>query len=77
MTIAEIAKSLGRSYSTIQKTIRANGVTLVRRWTEDEDKLLLEQYGVEPTWKIAMRLGVDEQRIYNRIRKLRQKEWGK
>lgn len=78
MPIGDIAKSLGRNYTTIQRTLNNLGIRVAHRWTKEEDEKLLSMYGRVHTRYIAHLFGVDENSVYNRIRRLRaRKEWRK
>lgn len=75
MTIGEIATSLGRNYYTIQRTIKLLGFQLVNKWTKEQDEKLLELWGQYPAGYIATVLGVDENCVYNRVRRLGLKKY--
>lgn len=74
MSISEIALSLGRSYYTVQKILKLLGYDSgIHRWTPDEDAKLLSLWKDYPAGYISRCLDVDENAIYNRIRRLKKK----
>lgn len=75
MSISEIATSLGRSYFTVQRYMSILGIkTGFHKWTRQEDELLRELWEQYPAGYICRRLGVDENCIYNRARRLNLKK---
>lgn len=75
LSISEIATSLGRSYFTIQKYMKLLNIdTGFHKWTPKEDEKLRELWEVYPAGYIARYLGVDENCVYNRARRLKLKK---
>lgn len=71
MSISEIATSLGRSYFTVQRYMSILGIkTGFHRWNRQEDKQLMELWESYPAGYISSVLGVDENCIYNRAKRL-------
>ena len=71
LSISEMATSLGRSYFTIQKYMKLLGIPSgCHRWTKKEDAKLKELWEQYPAGYISRYLGVDENCVYNRARRL-------
>lgn len=71
LSISEIATSLGRSYFTIQKYMKLLDIpTGFHKWTRQEDEKLRELWEQYPAGYICRCLGVDENCVYNRVRRL-------
>lgn len=73
MSLKEIATSLGRGYYTIYKQAKLMHLRRVHVWTDDEDTILIRLWGTFDAKYIARRIGVDENCVYNRIKRLRSK----
>lgn len=75
MSISEIATSLGRSYFTVQKYMKILGIpTGFHKWTRKEDEILCELWENYPAGYISRVIGVDENCIYNRAKRLKLKK---
>ena len=75
LSISEIATSLGRSYFTVQKYMKILGIpTGFHKWTPHEDKVLRELWEKFPAGYICRYLGINENCVYNRARRLRLKK---
>lgn len=71
MSISEIATALGRSYFTVQKYMKLLDIpTGFHKWTKHEDDLLRELWETYPAGYIARYLHIDENCVYNRVRRL-------
>ncbi len=71
LSISEIATSLGRSYFTIQKYMKLLDIpTGFHKWTKEEDEKLRELWEQYPAGYISRYLGMDENCVYNRVRRL-------
>lgn len=77
----EIARCVGRSVDTIAEHARKNGLkigyTPKRKWTPDEDTLLRELYPVIGRKQTAIQMGIAEQQIKTRAKRigLRAENW--
>lgn len=72
MSIAEIAKNLGRNYWSIHRIMQDRyKVKSNHMFTADEDFIIRKLYKQCSIKFIATKLGVDEMSIYNRAKKLR------
>ena len=71
MTTAEIAKALGRNYWSIHRKMQDMGITKSHTFTANEDFIIRHMYGKYSAKAIATKIGVDENAIYNRCKKLR------
>ena len=71
MTVAEIAKALGRNYWAIHRKMQEIGISKSHVFTADEDFVIRQMYGKFPAKTIATKIGVDENAIYNRCKKLK------
>lgn len=71
LSISEIATALGRSYFTIQKYLRLLDIpSRYHKWTPEEDEKLRKLWEDYQAGYIAICLGVDEDCIYNRAKRL-------
>lgn len=71
MTTSELADKLGRNYWAVHRKLQAMGITKNHIFTADEDFIIKKMYGKYTAKVIATRLGVDENAIYNRCKKLK------
>ena len=75
LSISEIATSLGRSYFTVQKYMKILGIpTGFHKWTKQEDEVLKELWEKYPAGYICRYLGINENCVYNRARRLKLKK---
>lgn len=71
MSITDIAKKLGRNYWAIHRKMKELGIVKNHVFTVNEDFTIRQLYGKFPAKTIATKLGVDEDAIYNRVKKLK------
>lgn len=71
MTTTEIAKQLNRNYWAIHRKMKEMGISKSHVFTADEDFIIRRMYGKYPVKAIATKIGVDENAIYNRCKKLK------
>lgn len=71
MTTKELADKLGRSYWTVHRKLQAIGIIKNHIFTPDEDFIIKKMYGKYTAKVIATKIGVDENAIYNRCKKLK------
>lgn len=71
MSTSEIAKALGRNYWTIHRKMQEMGISKSHTFTPDEDFIIRQMYGKFSAKVIATKIGVDENAIYNRCKKLK------
>ena len=71
MSIEEIAKALGRNYFAVHRKIVALGINKSHVFTANEDFIIRQMYGKYSAKAIATKIGVDENSIYNRCKKLK------
>lgn len=71
MTTTEIAKQLNRNYWAIHRKMKEMGISKSHVFTADEDFIIRRMYGKYPIKAIATKIGVDENAIYNRCKKLK------
>lgn len=75
LSISEIATALGRNYFTIQRYLKLlDYPTGYHKWTKAEDKKLRELWEQYPAGYISTYLGIDENCVYNRARRLKLKK---
>lgn len=77
MSISEIAKNLGRNYFAIHRKMTAMGITKSHTFTANDDFIIRQMYGKYTAKVIATKIGVDEDAIYNRCKKLKLKKGGR
>lgn len=71
LSISEIATALGRSYFTVQRYMGILGIkTGVHKWTKEEDEKLRSLWEQYPAGYICRKIGVDENCVYNRAKRL-------
>lgn len=75
MTIAQIAKSLNRNYFSIHKKMMSMGINKNHIFTASEDFIIRQMYGKFSAKAIATQIGVDEESIYNRCKKIGLKKY--
>lgn len=68
---SEIAKALGRNYWSIHRKMHEMGITNNHVFTANEDFIIRQMYGKYSAKAIATKIGVDENAIYNRCKKLK------
>ena len=71
MTTTEIAKKLNRNYWAIHRKMKEMGISKSHVFTADEDFIIRRMYGKYPVKAIATKIGVDENAVYNRCKKLK------
>lgn len=71
MTTTEIAKKLNRNYWSIHRKMQELGISKSHTFTANEDFIIRQMYGKFPAKAIATKIGVDENAIYNRCKKLK------
>lgn len=71
MTTKELADKLGRNYWAVHRKLQAMGVIKNHVFTADEDFIIKRMYGKYTAKVIATKIGVDENAIYNRCKKLK------
>ena len=70
-TVYEIARKLGIGYATVYGYLNKRvNVTLNHMFTAEDDLVIRQMYGRYRISLIATKLGVTEQQIYNRAKKL-------
>ena len=71
LSISEMATALGRSYFTVQRYMSILGIPTGRhKWTKEEDDKLRELWEHYQAGYICRVLGVDENCVYNRVKRL-------
>jgi hypothetical protein len=74
MTIGQIAERLGRHYNTVyMAAVKKFGFSPSHKFTEEEDKFIIENYSSLRAEVMANILGLEKMQIYNRIRNLKKK----
>lgn len=71
MSATEIAKTLGRNYWAIHRKMQEMGISKNHIFTANEDFIIRQMYGKYSAKAIATKIGVDENAIYNRCKKLK------
>lgn len=71
MTTRELANKLGRNYWAVHRKLQAMGVIKNHVFTADDDFIIKRMYGKYTAKVIATKIGVDENAIYNRCKKLK------
>lgn len=71
MTTTEIAKQLNRNYWAIYRKMQELGISKSHTFTANEDFIIKQMYGKYSAKVIATKIGVDENSIYNRCKKLK------
>lgn len=71
MTTKELADKLERNYWAVHRKLQAMGVIKNHVFTADEDFIIKRMYGKYTAKVIATKIGVDENAIYNRCKKLK------
>ena len=74
MSTKELADKLGRNYWAVHRKLQALGVSKNHIFTADEDYIIRRMYGKFTAKAIATKIGVDENAIYNRCKKLKLKD---
>ena len=73
MSTKELADKLGRNYWAVHRKLQALGISKNHIFTPDEDYIIKRMYGKFTVKAIATKIGVDENAIYNRCKKLKLK----
>lgn len=73
MSTKELADKLGRNYWAVHRKLQALGISKNHIFTADEDYMIRRMYGKFTAKAIATKIGVDENAIYNRCKKLKLK----
>ena len=73
MSTKELADNLGRNYWAVHIKLQALGISKNHIFTPDEDYIIKRMYGKFTAKAIATKIGVDENAIYNRCKKLKLK----
>ena len=73
MSTKELADKLGRNYWAVHRKLQALGISKNHIFTPDEDYIIKRMYGKFTAKAIATKIGVDENSIYNRCKKLKLK----
>nr|DAH78233.1 MAG TPA: transposase [Caudoviricetes sp.] len=73
MSTKELADKLGRNYWAVHRKLQALGISKNHIFTPDEDYIIKRMYGKFTAKAIATKIGVDENAIYNRCKKLKLK----
>lgn len=73
MSTKELADNLGRNYWAVHRKLQALGISKNHIFTPDEDYIIKRMYGKFTAKPIATKIGVDENAIYNRCKKLKLK----
>lgn len=71
MSTTEIAKALGRNYWTVHRKMQDMGISKSHTFTANDDFIIKQMYGKFSAKVIATKIGVDENSIYNRCKKLK------
>lgn len=71
LTPREMANRLGRNYWTIHRKMKAMGILKNHTFTANDDFIIRQMYGKYSAKVIATKIGVDEDSIYNRVKKLK------
>lgn len=74
MSTKELADKLGRNYWAVHRKLQALGISKNHIFTPDEDYIIKRMYGKFTAKAIATKIGVDENAIYNRCKKIKIKE---
>lgn len=77
MSAKEIAAKLGRNYFAVHRKMIALGINKSHIFTANDDFIIRQMYGKYSAKAIATKLGVDENAIYNRCKKLKIKKGGR
>lgn len=77
MSAKEIAEKLGRNYFAVHRKMIALGINKSHIFTANDDFIIRQMYGKYSAKAIATKLGVDENAIYNRCKKLKIKKGGR
>lgn len=70
MSTQQIATALGRNYWSIFRKLQSLGVRKNHIFTANDDFIIRQMYGKYSAKVIATKIGVDEEAVYNRIKKL-------
>lgn len=70
MSTQQIATALGRNYWSIHRKLQSMGVKKNHIFTANDDFIIRHMYGKYSAKVIATKIGVDEEAVYNRIKKL-------
>lgn len=73
MSTKELADKLGRNYWAVHRKLQELGISKNHIFTPDEDYIIKRMYGKFTAKAIATKIGVDENAIYNRCKKLKLK----
>lgn len=71
MSTTDIAKALGRNYWAVHRKMQEIGISKSHTFTANEDFIIKQMYGKYSAKVIATKIGVDENSIYNRCKKLK------
>lgn len=71
MSIGQIAKALKRNYFSVRKVMISLGIKKNHKFTANDDFIIRQMYGKYSAKVIATKIGVDEDAIYNRCKKIR------
>lgn len=71
MSTTDIANALGRNYWAVHRKMQEMGISKSHTFTANEDFIIKQMYGKYSAKVIATKIGVDENSIYNRCKKLK------
>lgn len=71
MSTTDIANALGRNYWAVHRKMQEMGISKSHTFTANEDFIIKQMYGRYSAKVIATKIGVDENSIYNRCKKLK------
>lgn len=71
MSTTDIAKALSRNYWAVHRKMQEMGISKSHTFTANEDFIIKQMYGKYSAKVIATKIGVDENSIYNRCKKLK------
>lgn len=71
MSTKEIAKALNRNYWAVHRKMQDLGIKKTHTFSANDDFIIRQMYGKFSAKAIATKIGVDENSIYNRCKKLK------